>query len=74
MSFENVAYTSITSVTEYEAISNTPGVTESVGGGWKTTRFQETPVMSTYLLAVVISNFSHQELVLENGYEVSVIL
>ena len=39
------------------AVSNTPVVEESeAGGGFKTLRFAETPVMSTYLLAFVVGD------------------
>lgn len=59
------------SVLEYEAISNTPRKSECMENGWKTTTFQTTPIMSTYLLAIVISDFAHREVVLDNGYDVS---
>lgn len=57
---------------EYEAISNTPRKSECLENGWKTTTFQTTPVMSTYLLAIIISDFAHREVVLENGYDIRV--
>ncbi|XP_048750155.2 aminopeptidase N-like [Ostrea edulis] len=57
---------------EYEAISNTPRKSERLANGWKTVEFHATPVMSTYLLAIVISDFTHREMVLDNGYNIRV--
>ena len=47
---------------EYQAVSNTPAVEETVPGtGLKSIRFAETPVMSTYLLAFVVGNLTSIE-------------
>ena len=58
---------------EYEAISNTPAVEESVPGpGLKSVRFAETPVMSTYLLAFVVGNLVSIDQRAEGGTKVGV--
>ena len=41
------------------AISNMPGVTLPMDGGWWQTSFETTPPMSTYAVAFVVSNYSY---------------
>ncbi|GIT44033.1 MAG: hypothetical protein Ct9H300mP11_19690 [Chloroflexota bacterium] len=58
---------------EYQAVSNTPVVEETVPGtGLKSIRFAETPVMSTYLLAFVVGNLTSIEEMAPGGTLVGV--
>ena len=59
---------------EMQAVSNTPIVQEKAGNdaGTKTLFFDETPVMSTYLLAFVIGDLAHIEKEAADGTVVGV--
>lgn len=46
---------------ELVALSNMPVVDEKVDGNMKTVSYQESPIMSTYLVAVVIGLFDYVE-------------
>lgn len=46
---------------EIVALSNMPVIQERVEGGLKTVSFQESPKMSTYLVAVVVGFFEYVE-------------
>lgn len=43
------------------ALSNMPVVNEHINGNLNTVSFQESPIMSTYLVAVVIGLFDYVE-------------
>ena len=51
----------LTAPKELTTLSNMPVATESVEGPLKTVRFQETPKMSTYLLAFVVGDLASVE-------------
>lgn len=51
----------LTVPSELTALSNMPVETEKHDGNLKTVYFEESPVMSTYLVAVVIGLFDHIE-------------
>ena len=44
---------------ELTALSNMPVVHEKLNGHQKTVYFEESPIMSTYLVALVIGLFDH---------------
>ena len=48
---------------KYDALSNTPEAKETVAedGKTKTHEFEETPLMSSYLMAYIVGNFDHVE-------------
>ena len=46
---------------ELVALSNMPVIEEKVNGDLKTVSYQETPIMSTYLVAVVVGLFDYVE-------------
>jgi puromycin-sensitive aminopeptidase len=46
---------------ELVALSNMPIVEEKVNGHLKTVSYQESPIMSTYLVAVVVGLFDYVE-------------
>lgn len=46
---------------ELVALSNMPVVEEKVDGNLKTVYYQESPIMSTYLVAVVVGLFDYVE-------------
>lgn len=57
---------------ELVALSNMPVVEEKVDGPLKTVSYQETPIMSTYLVAVVIGLFDYVEDHTSDGIKVRV--
>jgi len=52
---------------ELIALSNMPVIEEKVDGSVKTLFFQESPVMSTYLVAVVVGLFDYVEALTPDG-------
>ena len=48
--------------------------TDAHGVTWQVDRFAQTPVMSTYLVAVVVSDFASETRVTPRGTKVSVLL
>ena len=46
---------------ELVALSNMPIIEEKVNGDLKTVSYQETPIMSTYLVAIVVGLFDYVE-------------
>ncbi|KAJ0977914.1 hypothetical protein J5N97_013388 [Dioscorea zingiberensis] len=57
---------------ELVALSNMPVIDEKVDGSLKTLSFQESPIMSTYLVAVVIGLFDYVEALTTDGVKVRV--
>ncbi|PSS19341.1 Aminopeptidase [Actinidia chinensis var. chinensis] len=57
---------------EVVALSNMPVVEEKVDGNIKTVHYQESPIMSTYLVAVVIGLFDYVEDFTSDGIKVRV--
>ncbi|GMQ08224.1 hypothetical protein CsSME_00052052 [Camellia sinensis var. sinensis] len=55
---------------ELTALSNMPVVHEKLNGHLKTVHFEESPIMSTYLVAVVIGLFDHIEETTADGIKV----
>ncbi|KAK0596762.1 hypothetical protein LWI29_018734 [Acer saccharum] len=55
---------------ELTALSNMPIIDEKLDGNIKTVYFEETPVMSTYLVAVVVGLFDHIEDTTADGVKV----
>ncbi|XP_070558842.1 aminopeptidase N-like [Ptychodera flava] len=51
------------------AISNMPIVRNEIDGEWNTTMFDTTVVMSTYLVAIVVSDFEYKETVTDHGIQ-----
>lgn len=52
-----------------------PGVATTVlDNGWMRTDYQRTPIMSTYLLAIVVSDFKSRNYTFPSGYEVKLTL
>lgn len=47
--------------TELVALSNMPVIEEKVNGQLKTVSYQESPIMSTYLVAMVVGLFDYVE-------------
>lgn len=62
----------ITAPKEYTILSNMPAIEEFVKGGLKKVIFQETPVMSTYLLAFVIAHLESIAAIDKNGIPIKV--
>uniref|UniRef100_A0A8R1UBG3 Peptidase n=1 Tax=Pristionchus pacificus TaxID=54126 RepID=A0A8R1UBG3_PRIPA len=60
----------ITHPAKSTASSNGIIETEQENGGWRTTSFKETPPMSSYLLAIIISEFTYNEKVSNSGKKV----
>lgn len=52
---------------ELVALSNMPVIEEKVDGRVKTLHFEESPVMSTYLVAVVVGLFDYVEAISPDG-------
>lgn len=52
---------------ELLALSNMPVIDEKFQGNIKTVYFEETPVISTYLVAVVVGLFDHLEATTTDG-------
>lgn len=48
-------------------LANTPVIAESENGSVKTTTFEQTPIMSTYLLAFVVGDIAHKEATTKDG-------
>ncbi|XP_076763833.1 uncharacterized protein LOC143431161 [Xylocopa sonorina] len=64
--FDEPAYKAIFTISltydkSYNAISNTPKDKETDDGGKRTTVFKKTPVMSSYLVAFVVSDYKAKE-------------
>ncbi|XP_050216793.1 aminopeptidase M1 [Mercurialis annua] len=59
-------------LTELVALSNMPVVEEKVNGPLKIVSYQETPIMSTYLVAVVVGLFDYVEDHTSDGIKVRV--
>lgn len=57
---------------EVNALSNMPVVEEKLAGNTKTIQYQESPIMSTYLVAVVIGLFNYVEDHTSDGIKVRV--
>ncbi|CAI0419958.1 unnamed protein product [Linum tenue] len=57
---------------ELTALSNMPVADEKIHGNIKTVTFQESPLMSTYLVAVVLGVFDHVEQTTSDGIKVRV--
>ncbi|GFY96739.1 aminopeptidase M1 [Actinidia rufa] len=57
---------------EVAALSNMPVVEEKLNGNIKTVHYQESPIMSTYLVAVVIGLFDYVEDFTSDGIKVRV--
>jgi len=53
-------------------ISNMPVLSETPAGAQKVTRFEDTPKMSTYLLAFVYGELAYKEAVSKNGAQVRI--
>ncbi|XP_059141543.1 glutamyl aminopeptidase-like [Physella acuta] len=61
--------------TNYTALTNMPAkVTTRLNSDWLMTEFDETPVMSTYLIAVVVSDFKYRNFTFDNDvrYELKI--
>ncbi|XP_024180663.2 aminopeptidase M1 isoform X3 [Rosa chinensis] len=56
---------------ELTALSNMPIINEKCDGDVKTVSFEESPIMSTYLVAVVVGLFDHIEDTTSDGVKVS---
>nr|POE85691.1 aminopeptidase m1 [Quercus suber] len=54
------------------ALSNMPIIEEKVDGDLKTVSYQETPIMSTYLVAIVVGLFDYVENLTSDGVRVRV--
>lgn len=52
---------------ELMTLSNMPIIDEKLDGNVKTVQFEETPVMSTYLVAVVVGLFDQLEDITADG-------
>ncbi|XP_038707598.1 aminopeptidase M1-like isoform X2 [Tripterygium wilfordii] len=57
---------------ELKVLSNMPVIDEKFDGNIKTVHFEESPVMSTYLVALVIGVFDHIEATTADGVKVRV--
>ncbi|CAL1542580.1 unnamed protein product [Lymnaea stagnalis] len=54
----------------YTALTNMPAIaTTSINSDWLMTEYAATPVMSTYLLAVIVCDFKPRNYTFDNGYE-----
>lgn len=63
---------SVTVPKDRDVISNMDPIEKEVHGDYKTVRFDTTPLMSTYLLALVVGNFDTLEGETETGIKVRV--
>ena len=55
----------------FKSLSNMPLVkTTQLEDGWVKEEFDETPVMSTYLLAFIVADFQHRETTTDEGLKV----
>ncbi|XP_055321382.1 aminopeptidase N-like [Sitodiplosis mosellana] len=52
----------------YTAISNMPQMERKISGSRAITRFQQSPLMSTYTVAFIVSDFSYKEKIGSNGF------
>ena len=57
---------------DYTALSNMPSIGDSeiIDGGWRLTRFETTPKMSTYLVAFVVCDYQHRSIMLRDDLKV----
>ena len=60
------------SLLDYVALSNMPAEsTRVLDDNWRHTKYAPTPIMSTYLLAFVIADYTYKEKVSPKNYTVS---
>jgi puromycin-sensitive aminopeptidase len=60
----------LTHAKDETALGNTPITNEKIVGNRKTTSYDTTPFMSTYLLAFVVGDIAYQEAVSKNGVKI----
>lgn len=57
----------LTTANSEVVLGNTPVKTETENGSTKTTSFEQTPIMSTYLLAFVVGDLAHKQATTKDG-------
>lgn len=60
----------LTNLKDEVSLGNTPVLSEKTSGKFKTTVFEQTPIMSTYLLAFVTGDMEYKEAVSKNGIKI----
>ncbi|KAI8785967.1 aminopeptidase, partial [Biomphalaria glabrata] len=54
----------------YTALSNMPAMsTRTIDSQWKETQFETTPIMSTYLVAIVVSDLKPRNFTFDSDYK-----